>query len=77
MRMVIEVGFQKILLHESADTNAILQAFAGAIPVELKSEEYGKPCKYLVKKECLDFPSPVFITESQVITEDIVKGLTE
>ena len=49
MRLMIEIGYQKLLLPEDADTHAVLHALAGAVKVEEKRGNYSDPARYVVE----------------------------
>ncbi len=70
MRLVIDIGYQKFLLPEDTNTDAILRALAGAVPVEEKQEDFSKPTMYAIKRDARGITTPEFIMDTQLIDEE-------
>ena len=71
MRLLLTIGYTKLLLPADANTDAILRALAGAVIVEEKPTDYSEPNKYAVDRESSAGPeAPEFIQDSQIINED-------
>lgn len=69
MRLLIQIGYDKFLLPESADAAAVLGALAGAVGVEEKQEDYSSPKMYALKKK-LSMDAPTFVSDEQLLDED-------
>jgi len=77
MRLLLEIGHEKMLLQESADVGAILRALADATPVEEADGKtnWSDPVKYVPKKgTTLDVPK--FICDTQLINEEKVTEMS-
>ena len=71
MRLLIEVGYEKLLLLESANVAAVLEALAAATVVEQKNQSnYSDPPIYAAKQKGSGFQAPTFISHEQLIDED-------
>jgi hypothetical protein len=70
MRLLIEIGYTKLLLAEGADTGAFFKMLSEATPVEEKDTKFSEPNKYAVKCGASDLSFPQFITDSQLIDEE-------
>lgn len=71
MRLLLEIGYVKLLLQEFADVGVILRALAEATPVEEADGKtnWSDPAKYVPKKKVtLDVPK--FICNEQLIDEE-------
>ena len=69
MRLIIEIGYDKLLLAEDADTSAFLKAIAGATCVETKSHTYPKPDTYFPKPDAFRVV-PMFVPDNLLVPEE-------
>ena len=70
MRLLLEIGYEKLLLPESANAAAILEALSQAVSVKEKREDYSQPARYALEGKLFSFQAPMFISEAQILDED-------
>ena len=70
MRLLLNIGYEKILLPADTNTDAIFRALAGAVILEEKPTDYSEPNKYAIKRTSSKLESPEFIDESQLVDDE-------
>ena len=68
MRLLLEIGYEKLILSESANVAAVIDALSRATPVTC--EGYGSEAKYLSKSKWTCSLRPEYVHESQIISEE-------
>jgi hypothetical protein len=71
MQLLLEIGYEKLLLPESANVAAVLDALSLATPVESKHGDYLEPVRYVPKAKLQCPLSPTYVLNNQVISEEV------